>query len=145
IVAVLTAVMTPGSIELVPSPTPTKIPWNVFAELNANCRAGPGTIYNETGFVPKGYTAEVVGRNEEGTWLNLVSPNETICWASIIAFEIEFDVGVLPVTSAPPAPSPANAEEAEATGCTVTNLLNNKTRCVSPCPSGADPGNTCTP
>lgn len=145
IVAVLTAVLTPASIEVAPSPTPTKAPWYVFTEMNANCRAGPGTAYNETSFVPKDYRAEVVGRNEEGTWLNLLSPNGTVCWASIIAFEIEFDVGMLTVTSAPPAPSSSNGEETEITGCTVTNPLNNETHCISPCPSGAVPGKACTP
>jgi hypothetical protein len=129
--------------------TPTKALWRGLAKMNANCRTGPGTVYNETGFVPKGYTAEVVGRNEDGTWVNLINPNgKGICWASIIAFEIQFDMDTLPVALAPTPPSPSGqgeSEEEKPKGCMVPNPLNNQIRCVSPCPAGIVPGKACTP
>jgi len=146
--ALVTAVLTPEVIEVGPSPTPTVvIIHNASAVKNANCRAGPGTAHNETGFVPKGSTVEVVGRNEDGTWLKVVNPNGAgFCWVSMIAFEIKSDVELVPVDAAvPTAPPPADPEEAEPTGCTVTSPLNNQTRCVSPCPAGAVPGTACTP
>jgi len=145
-------------VEARPSPTPTPATLRISSVMNANCRAGPGTVHNETGFVQKGDTVEVVGRNEEGTWLKVVNPNgDGFCWVSIIAFEILSDPQQLPVASAPTAPASSGPEgssgqegqggneEAQPTGCTVTSPLNNQTRCVSPCPRGAVPGETCTP
>lgn len=145
----LATAVTPEIIEVGPTSTPTQALWHAQAKMNANCRAGPGTVYNETGFVSKGYTAEIVGRNEEGTWLNLINPNgKGSCWASIIAFEIQFDLDPLPVALAPAPPSSSDqgeSGEAKPKGCTVTSPLNNLTRCVSPCPPGAVPGEVCTP
>ncbi len=130
--------------------TPTAAHWYVTAKMNANCRTGPGTVYNENGFVPKGNTAEVVGRNETGTWLRLINPNgKGFCWASAVAFEIPFDMDPLPVALAP-SPPPASSdqggiEESKPKGCTVTNPSTGQTSCVSPCPVGVVPGKVCTP
>ncbi len=148
-VAVQEAIDTPAVLEAAPSPTPTTAPWQAMAVMNANCRAGPGTAYNENGYVLKGDTLEIVGRNEDGTWLNLVNLHgEGFCWASIIAFDVPFDVNPLPVVLAPTAPPSSgqgNEEETRPQGCTVTSPLNNQTRCVSPCPPRAVPGEACTP
>jgi uncharacterized protein YraI len=148
LVAPVTAV-TFDIIEIEPTATSTQALWHAQAKMNANCRAGPGTVYNETGFVAKGDTVEVVGRNQDGTWFNLANPNgKGFCWASIIAFEIQFDRDLLTVATAPTPPASSDqgeSGEAKPKGCTVTNPLNNQTRCVSPCPVGAVPGEVCTP
>jgi len=57
--AALTATFTP-------SPTPC-VPL-ALANSNANVRAGPDTAYEVVGFLEKGKTAEVAGRNDENTW-----------------------------------------------------------------------------
>ncbi len=129
--------------------TPTAAHWQVTAKVNANCRSGPGIVYNETGFVLKGDTVEVVGRNTKGTWLELVHPSgKGFCWVSILAFEVPFEMKPLPVIWAPsPAASSKHggSEEASSKGCTVTNPSTGQTSCVSPCPAGAAPGKACTP
>ncbi len=129
--------------------TPTQLIIYATAKMNANCRAGPGTAYNERGFVAKGDTVEVVGRNETRTWLDLVNPNgKGTCWASIVAFDIPFDMDSLPVAFAPTPPASSNQggiEESKPKGCTVTNPLTGQISCVSPCPAGAAPGRECNP
>ncbi len=151
------ATVTPDAIQARSTLIPTEALWRALAKMNANCRAGPGTVYNITGFVPQGYSAEIVGRNEAGTWLNLIHPNgKGTCWASIIAFEVQFDAQLVPVALAPTLPPPSGQNnpdkgkskgdgEAKPKGCTVTNPLTGRTDCVSPCPAGAVPGSACTP
>jgi uncharacterized protein YraI len=133
--------------------------WLAESTMNANCRAGPSTRFNETGFVPKGHIAEVVGRNEEGTWLELINPNgEGTCWASIIAFELSFAVDELPVQTTDTQPL-SSGEEGQgeggqeekdegrgqsATGCLITSTRTGQPECISPCPAGAT-GSPCTP
>ena len=146
-------------IPLLPSPPPPREDWQAESTMDANCRAGPGTRFNETGFVPKGYTAEVVGRNEEGTWLELITPNgEGTCWASIIAFKVTFAIDELPVHTSDAQPLSSgegdqgdgdqkekeNGGEQGATGCLITNTRTGQPECLSPCPAGAT-GPACTP
>lgn len=150
ILAAPATVETPAVIQFNPSPTPTISFLTASAVMNANCRAGPGTTFNETGFVPKGSTVEVVGRNEDETWLNVVNPNgDGFCWASIIAFEIPFEMQVLPVTvSAPAPPAPSSGGEGGGgpapQGCYVPNPFTGQKQCESPCPQNARPGGACT-
>ena len=105
----------------VPTPTATTpaldftIPeWEVTK--NANCRAGPGTTYNEEGFVPKGYVAPVVGRNEDGTWFRLIDPNDVSCWVSSVALTVPQNWVTLTIL-AYPTPPPASEEEEELPNC----------------------------
>jgi hypothetical protein len=139
----------PVPIQTVPGLKPTKQQWQALSSKNANCRAGAGTNFNETGFVPEGVMAEVVGRNEQGNWLEVLNPNgKGTCWASIIAFEVNFAVEELPVHESDAQPLPGKTEEPsdgkKATGCLITNSLTGASECISPCPAGAT-GPACTP
>jgi hypothetical protein len=154
-------VVTPGSPPMLLTPTPTLFinPQIIFTDTpasksfqatvlkNANCRAGPGTAYNEWGYAMKGEVVEVVGRNEDGTWLNVINPHATgKCWLSIIALEFPFDVSVLPPDSYPtPPPSEGGDDSTTRQGCYVRSASGGETLCVSPCPPGAVPGTSCTP
>ena len=131
------------------TPTPPTGRWQARVTMNANCRAGDGTNYNETGFLPQGSSAEVVGRNEAGSWLEVTNPNGIgTCWASIIAFETAFAIDELPVHVSEAEPIPENEGEAQggrkATGCLVTNPFTGQRECQSPCPAGVR-GPACTP
>jgi hypothetical protein len=139
----------PVPIQTVPGLKPTKQQWQALSSKNANCRAGAGTNFNEAGFVPEGYLAEVVGRNEQGTWLEVLNPNgKGTCWASIIAFEVNFAVEELPVHESDAQPLPGKTGEPsngkKATGCLITNSFTGASECISPCPAGAT-GPACTP
>lgn len=69
---------TPESEEPTPTPEPlanTPIPPGVpkaRATDNLNLRSGPGTEYEVVGYMPSGSEAEIIGRNEEGTWWQVV-------------------------------------------------------------------------
>lgn len=74
--------------EMVPSPPPdpSDFIWEVIQD--AKCRQGPASAYMETGYLPKGHLAKVLGRNEDGTWFKVLDPNNKACWGSIIAFNV---------------------------------------------------------
>ncbi len=138
----------PHSAPFVPPP-PTAFTGK--SRMNANCRAGPGTAYNETGFVPEGFTAQIEGRNEESNWLWIQTPNGADhCWVSTIALELDFDPETLTVVASQALPAPAETEPPaetqppEAQGCTVMQM-SGSIKCVVPCPAGAVPGEACTP
>lgn len=131
------------------TPTATLPLWHGLAKMDANCRSGPGKAYDKTGFVARGATVEILGRDRTGAWLDLVNPNgKGVCWASSIAFEVEFEMASLPVAAAPPPPAPTRQKGGgggSAKGCTVTHPTTGQTSCVSPCPAGASPGKACVP
>jgi hypothetical protein len=132
------------------TPTSTPVVFRATAKVNANCRAGPGTGYNETGFLPEGFTAQVEGRNDQGTWLYLQTPNrQGYCWASKSALVVDFDISILQVVSAPPLPPtavpPTSIEQTEPGCCTVKMPSSGELQCACPCPQGAEPGEPCTP
>ncbi len=144
--------MAAGTAILPPSPTPP--PTQAYyhsgtATTNANCRAGPSTDYNETGFLAQGFTAQIEGRNEESTWLWIQTPNgEGHCWVSMIAVEIDFDPAPLPVIAAqplPPTKTPTKTSTPEPQCCTVKMPSSGILQCVCPCPTDAKPGNPCDP
>jgi hypothetical protein len=83
--------------------------WKIM--MNANCRGGPGTNYNEKGFAPKGFSAKIEGRNEDGMWFRLIDAGGTSCWVSKIALEVPADWESLPVLGYPAPPPPPKPQE----------------------------------
>jgi uncharacterized protein YraI len=57
------------------APSATPPPLTVFASGNLNVRRGPGLAYNIVGFLANGETADVLGQNEDGTWLYIEVPS----------------------------------------------------------------------
>src|SRR5574341_94559 len=51
-----------------PLPTATQCQPIVTANLNANVRVGPSTLYEAIGNLLTGQAAPIAGRNAEGTW-----------------------------------------------------------------------------
>jgi CSLREA domain-containing protein len=79
----------------------------VTADQNANCRAGPGTVYNEIGFMAEGDTATVLGQNAGHTWVYVLLLNLRECWVFEGAFTEDsvFEYAeVLPDPPLPPTP-----------------------------------------
>ena len=106
------AVLPQEMATLPPGPIPpvSKL-WNVI--MNANCRAGPGTTYNEKGLATEGFAARIEGRNEDGTWFRLIDPSGISCWVSRIALEVPPDWDAQPILAYPVAPLPPEAPPAE--------------------------------
>ena len=70
----------------VPTATPTvrpqMFPMVTFAQ-NANCRLGPAVNYFSFTAYTKGQTAEIDGRNEDGSWFWIrVDDNRDYCWVA---------------------------------------------------------------
>jgi uncharacterized protein YraI len=75
------------------------------AEVNLNCRRGPGTVYETVWYLPQGQTVPLVGRSQDSTWL-VVERSDGLgqCWVSAGYLTINVAVGSLTVIAAPPLP-----------------------------------------
>jgi hypothetical protein len=85
-----------------PTITPTFTP-NVFLaspkDQPVNCRFGPATSYAVIGALILGRQAEIIGRNEDSSWLFVRNPSDpsTSCWLSAEFVDIVGEVQALPV------------------------------------------------
>ncbi|MEJ2549705.1 MAG: right-handed parallel beta-helix repeat-containing protein [Anaerolineales bacterium] len=129
-----------------PTSTPTPKPEDegesttARAIMNANCREGPHKDYRVTGSLMEGESAQVDGRNEDGTWLWIVNPSAYgHCW--VAGSTVEFTGDILALTVIVPSELPAPEPE----GCYVYAQTSADLICVAPCPDGAEPGDPCTP
>jgi predicted outer membrane repeat protein len=130
-----------------PTATPTTMPTSepivpmLFAPQNTTCRKGDSTEYEDAGYLLAGESAEVIGRNQEGTWLVINNPDwEGICWILRAIVETEGDVDSTKVYI--PAPLPIKTP---ILGCLVQTERGGDPVCVVPCPDDAVPGDPCTP
>ena len=93
---------------LTATPTPQMFPVITFAQ-NANCRLGPGIAYFSKVAYTKGDSAELNGRNEDGTWLWVrMGNNWGYCWvaaSTVAAFGDVKVLSVIPYQSLPAAPT----------------------------------------
>jgi len=87
------------------APPTACVPMVTFVQ-NANCRSGPGTVYEVYTSFLEGQTTPIEGRNEDGTWgwLKIINSSDH-CWSSASTFSISCDSGALPVIAAPPPPT----------------------------------------
>ena len=97
---------------LLPSPTPTEtqavVEFIVTATVNANCRTGPSTIFDQYGFLLMSESTEAIGRLADTTWLRVQLPDRAApCWIADTLLTYSFDPALLPVVASPPTPTPA--------------------------------------
>jgi len=91
------------------TPTITKTPESTkpegTAEVNLNCRRGPGTVYETVWYLSQGQTVPLVGRSQDSTWL-VVERSDGLgqCWVSAGYLTINVAVGSLTTIAAPPLP-----------------------------------------
>lgn len=98
------------------SPTPTETiditatseprPPQVTARTNANCRSGPGTVYEVLTSLVAGQNAPIEGRNQDSSWW-LINPSigGQTCWISASTVDINGDTNQIVTVPAPPLPS----------------------------------------
>jgi hypothetical protein len=102
-----TATLEPGATA---SPSATACTATVTANLNANVRKGPGTVYDAVGALLAGQSATVAGQNAAGTWWYIVFAAGPGGYAWIAGSTVT--PSCLPasvaVVAAPPTPLPAS-------------------------------------
>jgi hypothetical protein len=72
-----------------------------------NIRSGPGLNYDVIGTLNANTAMPVVGRNSQGTWWQIKTPDDTRGWVANSVVNAT-DTGSVPVAQAPPAPQPAS-------------------------------------
>ncbi|MEI2692399.1 MAG: SH3 domain-containing protein [Anaerolineae bacterium] len=92
-----------------PTPQSTATPAvpRAVASGETNLRAGPGVEYPVVGSLPAGGSAEIIGKNQAGTWLQLDSQSGDSAWIIADRVEITGPVDSLAVVVIPPTPTPA--------------------------------------
>lgn len=90
-----------------PEMTPTSDQPTVTARVNANCRFGPGLVYDVISFLLAGQSTVAEGRNGDGSWwyVRRVEGGGN-CWIANSVVDINFTPSSLPVIAAPPTPTP---------------------------------------
>jgi hypothetical protein len=92
-----------------PTYTPTSTPSTASVypkDALVNCRLGPGTAYILMGALREGQSAEVTGKNPQGSWYYIKDPGnpDGFCWVSADFVEVDGSVDAVPTVN-PPAPS----------------------------------------
>lgn len=98
-------------------PTPTPIPAEpavtddiaIVVTDRLNVRRGPGTNYERVGAVEQGDALEILGRNADCSWLNIVTEDGLEGWVSASAQYVSFGARCdsLPLATIPDPPTPA--------------------------------------
>ncbi len=102
--------------QLLPAATPTFTPTATVAlpppmisvSLDTNCRTGPGKVYDMTGSLLVGQSAEVIGRETGNQYWVIRDPKNpaNICWVWGYYATVTGETGALPVFTPPPTPTP---------------------------------------
>lgn len=90
-------------------PTATATPEGVTVTVlqNMNVRSGPGTNYPVVGAGTAGQTTKVLGRNDDGTWLQVEYPSANgVGWVFAELVQVTGDAQGVAVAQAPPPPPP---------------------------------------
>ncbi len=99
-----------------PTPTATLGPPQVTADENLNCRAGPGKVYDVTGYLLAGQTAPVDGKNAQATWWWIErqdGPGHCYVWQGGVTESGDFSA--VPVVPDPPTPMPPDTQPPQVT------------------------------
>ncbi len=102
-------VVDPTPIPPPPTDTPVPVEKDVTVTIlqNMNVRGGPGTNYHVIGPGPAGEVAKVLGRNNDGTWLQVEYPSaDGTGWVYAPLVQINGDAQTVAVANAPAPPPP---------------------------------------
>lgn len=91
------------------TPTPALITGTITINGALNVRRGPGEAYGFVGAVYGNDEVFVLGREESGSWLQIVTPNQKTGWAVARYISTTTNVLSLSVLPTPPPPSEAVA------------------------------------
>lgn len=103
------------------TPTATLGPPTFTTSVNANCRTGPGLMYEVVRVVMAGTSEGIMGRDAASTWW--VIQGEASCWISNVTGTASGDLSGVPVIPAPPTPTPTRTPTATATPTPTVFIL----------------------
>ena len=90
-----------------PTATPTPDAVTITVLQNMNVRSGPGTNYAVVGAGQVGQSTKVVGRNDDGTWLQIEYPSAAgTGWVYTELVQVNGDSQGVEIAEAPPPPPP---------------------------------------
>jgi hypothetical protein len=101
-----TSTVTPLSLPTTVLQSPTPVGTFFVVDVGANCRKGPGTVYDKTGSFAPGTYVTIVGHNADNSWW-LVLNGSSNCWISGSTGHTAGNLSGIPLVEAPPTPTPA--------------------------------------
>jgi hypothetical protein len=100
---------TPVPEEPTATPVPVEEPVTITLLQNMNVRGGPGTNYPVIGSGSTGESTKVLGRNSDGTWLQVeYSSADGLGWIYEPLVQVNGNPETVEIASAPPPPPPTN-------------------------------------
>jgi Tol biopolymer transport system component len=118
-----TSVPSPTSVPIPPTPVPptaTPVPPKATTKQQVNMRQGPGTQFTIAGQMPKSTSATILGKNEDGQWLQVTFPDAAHpAWVASAFVTVTGTIDSLPVVAVAPPPT-ATAGAVAATKVPVT-------------------------
>jgi hypothetical protein len=101
----------PTPVETTPTTTPTPAPEDATAnaDVDANCRFGPGTVYQVIGIFQQGESSPIVGRSDPTGWWLINNPDSSgTCWVADSTVSITGETDAVSIVVAPPTPLPTS-------------------------------------
>jgi len=97
---------TPAGVTLPPG-----APWAAITAGVLNIRRGPGTDYPAIGQLKQNDVVEIVGKNADSSWLQIVYPTGTVGrgWIAASYAQVRGSPAFIPVVETPPLPTPTPA------------------------------------
>jgi hypothetical protein len=93
----------PTSVQVSATPSGTFF----VVDVGANCRSGPGTVYDRIASFVQGTYLNLAGRNADSSWWYVQTGSSSNCWISASTGHTSGSTGSLPVVAAPPTPTVA--------------------------------------
>ena len=97
-----TMTVAPAPTSVLATSTPTGAYFVV--DVGANCRSGPGTVYDKITSFAQGAYVTLVGHNTDSSWWLLLTGN-TNCWISASTGHTTGPVANIPLIDTPPTPT----------------------------------------
>jgi hypothetical protein len=83
----------------------------ITANVDTNCRSGPGADYPKEGYLGVGEQSNVYGKEATGNWWYIENPHKpgAYCWVWAETTQVSGDTSALPLIDAPPLPEQQKA------------------------------------
>ncbi|MFN8381371.1 MAG: SH3 domain-containing protein [Anaerolineales bacterium] len=100
-----TATIAPTDTPIPPTETPS-IPAEITLIKNSNCRMGPSTFYHIVDQISSGKVLQVIGRDVDSTWWQVINATGRECWISNENADENTDFSSVEIKDPLPLPNP---------------------------------------